>query len=303
MSEPSTLPRSSSEPNSSNGSNTNTNPTPRLRIGEPETEITRWLRDQYAEIARVTGALAHEIRNPLSTIRMNLDLLAEDFQNPQTARDKRILSKIERVRSEGQRLQNILEDFLRFARVQEPRTRLVDLHAVIDDLRDFFEPQATVHEIVTRAHYCDNLPPIPLDVDLFKQALLNLMLNAQQAMTEGGELILTTRREGDFAVLDVVDTGSGIALEAQPKVFEAFYSSRPGGSGLGLPTARKIVESHGGFLRLQSVPGKGSKFSIWLPLIAPGVSITQTETNPLLEPVVVVASAGASPGPLPPSSV
>jgi signal transduction histidine kinase len=106
---------------------------------------------------------------------------------------------------------------------------------------------------------------VNLDVDLFKQALLNLILNAEHAMPDGGELILQTRREGSWSVLDVIDTGIGMTEEVRSHVFEAFYSTRPGGSGLGLPTTRKIVEAHSGTIHVQSVAGKGSQFTIRLP--------------------------------------
>jgi signal transduction histidine kinase len=231
---------------------------------EPEPEVAR-LRAAYAEIAELAGGLAHEIRNPLSTMRLNLDLLAEEFQDAPTPRDQRILQKIERVRRESLRLQNILEDFLRFARVQELRLGPANLNDVIDVVRDFCEPQAVVQGVVIRTQYAADLPPVPLEVELFKQALLNLYLNALHAMPDGGELILSTRREGPWVVLEVADTGCGIPPEHQARVFDAFYSTRPGGSGLGLPTARKIVEAHGGRITLQSEPGKGSRFTIYLP--------------------------------------
>ena len=227
------------------------------------------LRAQYTEIAQLAGGLAHEIRNPLSTMRLNLDLLAEDFPNPETARDRRIVQKIDRLRRESIRLQDILEDFLRFARVQDLRLTPADLNLVVDDLRDFCEPQAASKGIVIRTQYDDDLPKTGLDVDLFKQALLNLILNAQHAMPDGGELILTTRRDGPHVVLDVTDTGLGMTEEVRARVFDAFYSTRPGGSGLGLPTTRKIVEAHGGTIHVQSVSGKGSRFSVRLPINAP----------------------------------
>jgi two-component system sensor histidine kinase HydH len=223
------------------------------------------LRAQYAEIAQLSGGLAHEIRNPLSTMRLNLDLLAEEFQQPETARDQRVLRKIERVLRETGRLQEILEDFLRFVRVQELKRVPADLNSVIDDLRDFCEPTAALQNVIVRTHLDPDLPKVPIDVDLFKQALLNLILNALLAMPEGGELILTTRREGGSAVLEVVDTGSGIAEDLQTKIFDAFFSTRPGGSGLGLPTTRKIVQAHGGTIGLESELGKGSKFTVRLP--------------------------------------
>jgi len=224
------------------------------------------LKVQYSEIAQLAGGLAHEIRNPLSTMQLNLDLLAEDFAGSESQRDRRALQKIERVRKESQRLQNILEDFLRFVRVQKLRLAASDLNEVVDVLRDFHEGQASVQGVVIRSHYDPALPLIPLEVELFKQALLNLTLNALHAMPEGGELLLTTRREGDWAVLDVTDTGCGIPANQHAHVFDAFYSTRPGGSGLGLPTVRRIVEAHGGSISLESEPGKGTKFTIRLPI-------------------------------------
>lgn len=231
-------------------------------------EANHRLRAAYTEIAQLAGGLAHEIRNPLSTMRMNLDLLAEEFSDAESPRDRRIVQKIDRVRKESHRLQAILEDFLRFATVQELRTQPTDLNPVIDEIRDFCEGQAVAQGIVTRTSFDPALPPVPLDVDLFKQALLNLILNAQHAMPDGGELILRTRLEAHAAVLEVTDTGVGIPPEAQPRVFDAFYSTRPGGSGLGLPTTRKIIEAHGGSITLESEPGKGTRFTVHLPVEA-----------------------------------
>jgi two-component system, NtrC family, sensor histidine kinase HydH len=231
----------------------------------PDEEANQRLRAQYTEIAQLAGGLAHEIRNPLSTMGLNLDLLAEEFPSPQTPRDRRIVQKIERIRRETHRLQDILEDFLRFARVQDLRRTPSDLNGIVDELRDFCEPQCGVMGILIRTQY-DDLPPVRLDVDLFKQALLNLILNAQKAMPDGGELMLRTHVEGRSAVLDVIDTGTGMNEELQAKVFNAFFSTRSGGSGLGLPTTRKIVEAHGGTIGVQSEPGKGTQFTVRLPL-------------------------------------
>jgi len=226
----------------------------------------RRLRAQYAEIAQLAGGLAHEIKNPLSTMSLNLDLLAEDFRGAESPRDRRVLQKLERVRRETDRLNDIVEEFLRFAKVQEVRAEPVDLNDLVDDLRDFCEPQALSQNVVIRTQYDPDLPLVPLDVDLFKQALWNLIRNAQHAMPDGGELMLQTRREGDFAVLDLTDTGVGMTEDVAARVFDAFYSTRPAGSGLGLPTTRKIVEAHGGSIALQSEPGQGTRFIVRLPL-------------------------------------
>jgi signal transduction histidine kinase len=235
-------------------------------VAEPrEPEIARRLRAQNAEIAQLAGGLAHEIRNPLSTLSLNLDLLAEDYEGAETARDRRARQRVERLKREVQRLHDILENFLRFARVQELKLSSTNLNTLVEELCDFYEPQASTLGIVVRTHFAPDLPLLVLDEALFKQAVLNLMLNAEHAMPKGGELILTTRCETHSVVLDVIDTGVGMSEEIRSKVFDPFFSTRANGSGLGLPTTRKIVEAHGGSIDIQSVPGKGTRFSIRLP--------------------------------------
>jgi two-component system, NtrC family, sensor histidine kinase HydH len=235
----------------------------------PEQDITRWLRAQNAEISQLAGGLAHEIRNPLSTLSLNLDLLDEDFEEAESPRDRRIKQRVGRLKREVQRLYDILENFLRFARVQELKLAPTDLNALVEELCDFYEPQASTLAIVVRTYFSPDLPRPVIDADLFKQAVLNLMLNAEHAMAEGGELIMTTRRDGARIVLDVIDTGAGMPEDVQARIFDPFYSTRPGGSGLGLPTTRKIVEAHGGTIEVDSVPGKGSRFSLRLPVPPP----------------------------------
>ena len=242
---------------------------PVLPTAGEEPEITRRLRAQYAEISQLAGGLAHEIRNPLSTVSLNLDLLAEDFQKPETPRDRRVLQRVERLQHEVYRLRDILENFLRFARVQDLGLLSTDLNTIVDEVRDFYEPTASTREIVIRTFLAADLPSTHIDPDLFKQALLNLVLNAEHAMPAGGELMLTTRREGPSIVLDVIDTGVGMTEEVRARIFDAFFSTRPAGSGLGLPTARKIIEAHGGTIQVQSEPGKGSQFTVRLPVNEP----------------------------------
>jgi len=105
-----------------------------------------------------------------------------------------------------------------------------------------------------------------VDADLLKQAILNLFINATQAMTDGGELMIRSTIHSDTVQIDVIDTGPGIVPEEQEKIFNAYYTTKPGGSGLGLPTCRRIIEEHGGQLTLHSEIGKGSIFTILLPL-------------------------------------
>jgi signal transduction histidine kinase len=199
--------------------------------------------------------------------------LLEDFQNPETPRDRRVLQRLERLRPEVQRMHGILESFLRFARVQELKLEPSDLNAIIDELRDFYEPHASTKGIVIRTRFARDLPACLLDRDLIKQAALNLVLNAEHAMPSGGELILTTRRQGRWVRLEVIDTGLGMTDEVRARIFDAFFSTRAGGSGLGLPTTRKIIEAHGGVIDVQSEPGKGSQFSVRLPVYEGGKAV------------------------------
>ena len=213
-----------------------------------EPEVTRRLRAQYAEVSQLAGGLAHEIRNPLSTVSLNLDLLAEDFQNPETPRDRRVLQRVERLQHEVHRLRDILESFLRFARVQPLQTRVDQVKRDCGGALRLLRTDRGHEGVVIRTYLAPDLPSTAIDADLLKQALLNLILNAEHAMPSGGELILKTRHDGSWVVLDVIDTGVGMTEEVCARIFDAFFSTRPAGSGLGLPTARKIVESHGGTL-------------------------------------------------------
>lgn len=226
--------------------------------------------ETYAEFAALVGALAHEIRNPLSTIRLNMELLAEDFENtdpqsPTKQRDRRAKAKIELVREECDRLQKLLGDFLDFARQESLTLEPGSLNVEIDQLLDFFTPRA--HEAhVEIVRYLDpELPMVRLDRETFRSALLNLLINAVQAMDAGGQLVVRTRPSGLGVAIELIDTGQGMSEETLAKVFRAFYTTKQGGSGLGLPTSRKIVEAHGGTIDIESAPGRGTKVTIWLP--------------------------------------
>jgi two-component system, NtrC family, sensor histidine kinase HydH len=224
--------------------------------------------DQYAELAELAGGFIHEIKNHISTLSLNLQLLAEDFQSPQNHHERRALERVTRLQHECQRLVDISNDFLRFARFQELHrepTRLCDL---VEEMIDFFAPTAKQAGIQIHWYPAPDLPTVNLDRELFKQALLNLMINAEQAMVEGGELILQARRDGSDVLLEVIDTGRGIPAEELPKIFKPFHTTKPGGTGLGLATTRKIVLAHGGTVEVQSAVGRGTKFTIRLPATA-----------------------------------
>jgi signal transduction histidine kinase len=224
--------------------------------------------DPYAELAELAGGFIHEIKNHLSTLGLNLQLLAEDFQDPQSLRERRALERVQRLQRECQRLVDVSNDFLRFARVRDLHRQPTSLAALVEELIDFFGPTARQAEIELKLYVPADLPAVDLDRALFKQALLNLLLNAQQAMAGGGELTIQALSEPGAVCLSLIDTGPGIPPDVLDRVFQPFFSTKPGGSGLGLPTARKIVEAHGGRLDVQSAVGRGTKFAIRLPVIS-----------------------------------
>ena len=223
------------------------------------------LVDRYTEIAQLAGALAHEIKNPLSTIRLNMELLSEEFAGSEAPRERRVLAKIQTVERECQRLQDLLDDFLSFAKVRAMRREPSDLNHEVARLFDFFRPQAAESGIELMTYFDPDLPSVPLDREMFRAALFNLVLNAQQAMPGGGQLVARTRQHNGGVELDLIDTGAGMDARTTAQIFNAFYSTKAGGSGLGLPTTRKIVVAHGGNISVESEPGKGTKFTIELP--------------------------------------
>jgi signal transduction histidine kinase len=224
------------------------------------------LDEQYAELAELAGGFIHEIKNRLSTLGLNLQLLAEDFQEPQSPRERRALDRVQRLQHECGRLVNVSNDFLRFARVKDLELVPADLGDVIEEMIDFFGPSARQANIEIKSYLPADLPPVRLDRELFKQALLNLMLNAEQAMPEGGELTLQAVVEPGCVCLSLIDTGKGMNSETLQRIFRPFFSTRAGGTGLGLPTTRKIIEAHGGSIAVESEIGKGTKFTLRLPI-------------------------------------
>jgi signal transduction histidine kinase len=224
------------------------------------------LLTQYTEVARLAGALAHEIKNPLSTIRLNMELLAEDLEDSPSPVQRRAAKRVDVMQRECQRLQNLLDDFLNFAKVRRLNLQPTDLNAEINDALDFFTPEAAAANIEVVRYLDPDLPRVMLDAEAFRSALINLLLNAKQAMPDGGQLVVRTTSSGETVVVQLIDTGVGIDDHTAAHMFEAFYSTKPGGSGLGLPTTTKIVEAHGGRIHVQSQVGQGTQFTIELPV-------------------------------------
>lgn len=230
--------------------------------------VVQRLMDQYTEIARLAGGLAHEIKNPLSTIRLNMELLAEDLEEVDSPAGRRALKRVETVRRECGRLQSLLDDFLSFAKARRMQLEPTDLNHQIEDVLEFFAPEATNSGVEVVRYLDPELPRVMLDREAFRQALLNLIINAKQAMPDGGQLVVRTAAQGDSVAIDLIDTGCGMDQATMSRMFEAFFSTKPSGSGLGLPTTEKIIGAHGGQITVQSEVGHGTQFKIVLPVPA-----------------------------------
>ena len=228
----------------------------------PDRERKRRL-ETYGALA---AALAHEIRNPLSTMSVNLQLLAEDYARPRTPLEERTLKRANRLLGEVRRLEQVVHDFLSLARGYEVRSETVDLDHALHDLLRFVEPENARLGIRARLQTDPSARFVSADPALLRTALMNLVLNAQQAMQPGGgELLVETRGREDGVEIRITDTGPGIPRDQQERVFRPWYSTKPGGTGLGLPTTQRILEEMGGDLRLVSDPGRGTRFTLRLP--------------------------------------
>jgi signal transduction histidine kinase len=221
--------------------------------------------EHMAEVGTLTGALVHEIRNPLSTLNLNLQLLREDLTRPGLSTEPRVLARLDALEQETQRLKTILDDFLRFAGRYEVNLKTQAAGPVIEEAVSFYTERLQRAGIQVRSGAADALPLVRLDAVRIKQALSNLILNAEAAMPEGGELLVAAEPERGGLVIHVTDTGHGIPKEDLDRIFRPYYSTRPGGSGLGLPTVQRIVHEHDGRLEVLSEPGRGTRFSIHLP--------------------------------------
>ncbi|MFT5284889.1 MAG: two-component system sensor histidine kinase HydH [Planctomycetota bacterium] len=233
--------------------------------------------DEIAILSRLAAGLAHEIKNPLSTMAINLALLEEDWQltAPQrgedaaepTPRQTRLARRIKTLKREVHRLENILDDFLHYARGGEVNRAPANLSAVVRDVLEFVESE---HEAQSIRHHVDlplSLPLVLVDEDRIKQALVNLFRNSAQAMPEGGELLVRLVRRGNHVELTVTDTGVGMTPEQLERCFDVYWSTKKGGTGLGLATTRRIVELHSGTIAVTSEQGRGTSITITLPLV------------------------------------
>lgn len=224
--------------------------------------------ERLAAIGKMAAHVTHEIRNPLSSIGLNIELLEEELgaasQGGTVKSEARSL--LNAITREVQRLEHLSEEYLRVARLPQPRMESDDLGAKVEEIVAFARPEIERAGLSVKVDVADELPPALFDEGQIRQALLNVLRNAREAMPDGGTIEVSVRAEGMSVVASVDDRGSGIPEDVRSRIFDPFFSTKGEGTGLGLAITRQIVEAHGGSIACEPRDGGGTSFRLLLPI-------------------------------------
>jgi signal transduction histidine kinase len=234
-----------------------------VRRLEDEIEMSR----RMSAGSRLTRGVAHEVKNPINAIVLHLHLLQNKLQqaDPSTRRHMDIIG------SEIHRLDRVVQILVDFTRPRDLKLEEVDLRKLLDDAALLAAPDAEQHGVSLVRNLPSQPLPIKVDVDFMKQAILNIVINGVQAMPEGGTLTVSARREENVVVTEIRDTGGGIPKDVQEKIFELYFTTKKGGSGIGLAQTYQILQWHYGSVDFDSVDGQGTIFRLRLPLVESGL--------------------------------
>lgn len=221
--------------------------------------------ERLAAVGRITAGVAHEVKNPLNSMRLWLENLKESL--PSDA-DSAALQAVHVLDAEIDRLDAVVKRFLDFSRPVDVRLEPTQLASLLKEVMEVAQPQLQKANVQVAQLLPIGIPEVFVDRDLLKQAVLNVVLNAVEAMPNGGKLQLTLSRRGEAAEIAITDSGKGIPPENRNKIFQLFFSTRPGGSGIGLASTFRIVQLHNGSIDFTSEVGRGTTFRIELPLAA-----------------------------------
>ena len=229
-------------------------------LSEAEAAVRR--SDRLAALGQLSAGLAHELRNPLGTIRASAEMLERSVP-PENAVAREVAGFIA---SEVDRSNTLVTRFLDFARPLQLKMAPTALADVLDRVVALVERDAPQHRVTVYKNYSPDLAPFPFDAELMERVFYNLLLNAAQASAEGGAITLKTRRVDATAEVAVIDRGPGIDPKIKEQIFNPFFTTKSDGVGLGLAIVSKIVDEHGGRMTVESEPGKGSVFRVYLPI-------------------------------------
>jgi signal transduction histidine kinase len=212
----------------------------------------------------LAAGVAHEVRNPLNSIQINLKILEQELMETLPRRPARVFSVLSKIGVEIKRLDDFVAEFLRFARAPELKLEHLEVRPLLADLVAFLSPECSQKDV---ALGLELLGPERAWLDGFqlKQAVLNLVLNALQASSAGDHVVIRTGGEGGRFEISVRDDGEGMPAEVRARAFEPFFTTREGGTGLGLPLVRRVVDRHGGSVELESEAGRGTVVTLVFP--------------------------------------
>jgi signal transduction histidine kinase/HAMP domain-containing protein len=217
--------------------------------------------ERLAAIGKMAAHVTHEVRNPLSSIGLNIEMLEDELG----AAGPEARGLLQAVQRELDRLTGITEEYLRLARLPAPRLELEDVGDLVRQVASFVGPEMRAGGVRLEVNVAPRLPAVALDEAQLRQALLNLLRNAREAMLAGGAVRIDASAVGDGVCVRVTDEGPGIAPEERERIFDLFYTTKSGGTGLGLPLTQQIVVAHGGTIRCLGDGASGTTFELWLP--------------------------------------
>lgn len=206
------------------------------------------------------------LRNPLNALQLRLDSLRAEIGSLQIENPTEIFDRLQRMQKNLAEIDSLLCEVLRLADLAKPRTASVDVNSLVKEVEMFTRIESSKKDLVVEIQLDNSLPRTQADPTQFKQAILNLILNAIQASRPKGRIELSTKAEGDHILILVKDNGDGIAPAHQDRIFEPFFSTKEGVLGLGLPLALEIVKMHGGEISFTTEISKGTEFFVFLPI-------------------------------------
>jgi len=221
--------------------------------------------ERLAALGRITAGVAHEVKNPLNSMRLWLENLKESLPAEPDSASQQAVQVLDK---EIDRLDAVVKRFLDFTRPMDIRLEATQLAHLLKEVLEIAQPQLQKSNIQLAQLLPIDVPEVYVDRALLKQAVLNLVLNAAEAMPNGGQMRLVLSRRGEMAEITVGDTGKGIPLEHRQRIFQLFFTTRPGGSGIGLASAFRIIQLHNGSIDFTSEVGRGTTFRIEIPLAA-----------------------------------
>jgi signal transduction histidine kinase len=224
--------------------------------------------EQLAAVGRISAQIAHEVRNPLSSIGLNVDLLNEALAKAQFSSKEEVTEATQllaAVTREVDRLTDVTEQYLAMAKPHKPALQPEDIPHVIDTVLDFSRPELERAEIRVETSYEKDGPKALADENQLKQVFLNLIRNSREAMAGGGVLKVRSRAVNGHLEVEFTDNGRGMNADVRDRIFEPFFTTKEGGTGLGLSVTQQILQAHGGSIECHSTPGTGTTFVIRLP--------------------------------------